>query len=207
MLTATYILVALSVEQASIRLSLISLQKYAQGHVHLQRSMTLAQLQFACDSLHGLYETCHWRKIERYLIPAMREVVPQADRLLDELGAHNHAALAILNSLQARLDEGAARNDAQVGEVFDGIDAFCATLLRRLEKEEGELFAVARRSICGEAWFDIANQFLRHDAQIVETRRRQRPALTLAGFAPQRPAGKLEPAVVSVAAVAAILYS
>lgn len=175
MLTATYILVALSVEQSSIRLHLLSLQKTAQA----QRGMTLAQLQYAFDSLNRLYETCHWRKIERYLIPAIRLAAPQADRLLDELGALNRSAFGILTSLQTRLDEALARNDAQIGEFCDGIDAFCATLLRQLEKEEGELFAVARRVICGDDWFHIANDFLRHDAQIEETRRR-RPALTLA---------------------------
>jgi len=185
MLTVTYILVALSVEQSSIRLNLLALQKYAHVQLQAQRSMTLAQLQYACDSLHHLYQSCHWRKIERYLIPALRQAAPQADRLLDELGALNTVAFDILTSLQKRLDEALAGNDAQVGQFFDGIDAFCATLLRRLEKEEGELYALARRVICFEDWFNIANEFLRHDAQVEETRRSQRPALTLASWARQ----------------------
>ena len=48
---------------------------------------------------------------------------------------------------------------------------FCTVLLQRLEKEEKELFAIARATIGGEAWFDIANKFLAHDAQVVEARR------------------------------------
>jgi hemerythrin-like domain-containing protein len=198
MLTATYILVALSVEQASIRLNLLSFQKYVHGQLQAQRSMTLAQLQYACDNLNRLYETCHWRKIERYLIPAIRQAAPQADRLLDELGALNASALEILVSLQTRLDEAAPRNDAQVSEFCDAIDAFCSVLLERLKKEEGELFAVARRAICGEAWFNIAHQFLRHDAQVEETRRRKRPALTLASVTPRPSPEKPQPAVAAV---------
>jgi hypothetical protein len=37
-------------------------------------------------------------------------------------------------------------------------------LLKRIEREEQELFPVARAVISGEAWFAIANQMLAHDA-------------------------------------------
>ncbi|HEU4845494.1 MAG TPA: hypothetical protein VFT05_14605, partial [Burkholderiaceae bacterium] len=54
---------------------------------------------------------------------------------------------------------------------------FCAALLARLEKEELELFAIARSAIGGDAWFAIANQFLLHDAKLEEVRRAQPPVL------------------------------
>ncbi|HEV7814842.1 MAG TPA: hypothetical protein VGP06_07035 [Janthinobacterium sp.] len=142
----------------------------------MQSNITLGQLQYACDSLNRLYQACHWRKIEMYLIPAIRQVTQQADRLLDELGTLNKAALEILTSLQARVGNAAAQNEEQLAQFCAGIDAFCSTLLQRLEKEERELFVIARRAICGEAWFNIANQFLRHDAQVEETRRNKSAA-------------------------------
>lgn len=181
MLTATYTLVALSVEQANVRLSLLSFQKYVQSTFVRQQSITLSQLEYACETLERLYQACHWRKIELYLIPALREATEQANQLLDELSRLNQNALAMIRRLQKELDSANARSEQQVTEICEAIEAFCGALLQRLEKEEKELFAMARAVISGEAWFAIANQFLAHDAEVVEARRVQcaKPALPL----------------------------
>jgi len=171
MLTATYTLVALSVEQANVRLSLLSFQKYVQATFVQQQSLTLSQLEYACETLERLYQACHWRKIELYLIPALREATGQANQLLDELSRLNQNALAVIRRLQQELDGAHARSERQVAEICEAIESFCAALLQRLEKEEQELFALARSAISGEAWFAIANKFLAHDAQVVEARR------------------------------------
>lgn len=171
MLTATYTLVALSVEQANVRLSLLSFQKYVQSTLIRQQRLTLSQLEYACETLERLYQACHWRKIELYLIPALRAATEQANQLLEELSRLNQAALGVIRRLQSELDQAGERSDRQVSEICQSIETFCAVLLQRLEKEEKELFAIARSAIGGEAWFDIANQFLAHDAQVVEARR------------------------------------
>jgi len=171
MLTATYTLVALSVEQANVRLSLLSFQKYVQSTLVQQNSLTLSQLEYACETLERLYQACHWRKIELYLIPALRQATEQANHVLDELSKLNQAALSAIRRLQAELDSAGERNERQAADIFESIETFCAVLLQRLEKEEKELFSIARTAIGGEAWFDIANQFLAHDAQVVEARR------------------------------------
>ena len=63
------------------------------------------------------------------------------------------------------------QSELQAGQLCAAIDGFCAALLQRLEKEERELFALARKVIVGEAWFAIAYQFLAHDARAQEARR------------------------------------
>ncbi|CAN7231771.1 hypothetical protein LJR289_000829 [Pseudoduganella sp. LjRoot289] len=171
MLTATYTLVALSVEQASIRVSLLSFQKYVQSTLLHQNSLTLSQLEFACESLNRLYQACHWRKIEMYLIPAIRQATEQANQLLDELNRLNDVALGVIRSLQQQVSDSKDESEQRVQEICAGIDAFCDSLLKRLDKEEKELFAVARTVIGGESWFAIANQFLLHDANVAEARR------------------------------------
>ncbi len=171
MLTATYTLVALSVEQANVRLSLLSFQKYVQSTLVRQQRLTLSQLEYACETLERLYQACHWRKIELYLIPALRNATEQANALLEELSRLNQAALGVIRRLQAELDIAAEISEQQVTEICESIETFCTLLLQRLEKEEKELFAIARAAIGGEAWFDIANKFLAHDAQVVEARR------------------------------------
>ncbi len=171
MLTATYTLVALSVEQANVRLSLLSFQKYVQSTLLRQQRLTLSQLEYACETLERLYRACHWRKIELYLIPALQNATEQANQLLDELSRLNQSALSVIRQLQAELDTAVECSEQQVTEICQSIETFCTVLLQRLEKEEKELFAIARATIGGEAWFDIANKFLAHDAQVVEARR------------------------------------
>ena len=179
MLTATYTLVALSVEQASVRIGLLSLRQYAQANLRYQNTITLAQLQYACESLDRLYQACHWRKVEIYLIPALRQATQQADQLLDELGRLNSAALDIVKTMQRRTRDMTEQSERHVTQVCAHIESFCSVLLQRLEKEEAELFAIARSAICGEAWFSIANKFLLHDAYVVEARRRKATVIPL----------------------------
>ena len=175
MLTATYILVSLSVEQASIRMSLLAFQKYKQVQLRQQSRLSLAQLQYTGDWLNRLYQGGYWRKVEMYLIPAMRQATPHADGLLngllDELNGLNHAALESINVVQQRAGATLDCSEQQTEQLCAAIDAFCTALLQRLEKEERELFALARKVIVGEAWFAIAYQFLAHDAQVREARR------------------------------------
>ena len=171
MLTATYILVSLSVEQSSIRMSLLAFQKYMHVQLRQQSRLSLTQLQYAGDWLNRLYQGGYWRKVEMYLIPAIRQATPHADGLLNELNGLNHAALESINVVQQRAGAVLDHSELQAEQLCAAIDAFCAALLQRLEKEERELFALARKVIVGEAWFAIAYQFLAHDARAQEARR------------------------------------
>lgn len=203
MLTATYTLVALSVEQASVRLSLQSFQTYVRSTLMRQQSLTLGQLEYACEMLNQLYQACHWRKIEMYLIPAIRQTTERADQLLDELNRLNQCALAEVRAMQDRLGEAVYSGEQQVDQICSGIEAFCGALLQRLEKEEQELFAIARRVIGGEVWFAIANQFMLHDAKLEEVRRVRAPLLAQARPAP--PAGGIAiPGMAALEAPAAV---
>ena len=60
--------------------------------------------------------------------------------------------------------------------------------MARLEMEERELFALARRVIAGEAWFAIAYQFLAHDARMQENRRGKARVLAFVPPAAHAPA-------------------
>ena len=175
MLTATYILVSLSVEQASMRMSLLAFQKYMHVQLRQQSRLSLAQLQYAGDWLNRLYQGGYWRKVEMYLVPAIRQAAPHADALLDgllnEINGLNHAALESINVVQHGAGAVIDQTELQAGQLCAAIDAFCAAMLQRLEKEERELFALARKVIVGEAWFAIAYQFLAHDARAQEARR------------------------------------
>ncbi|WP_202412116.1 hypothetical protein [Duganella fentianensis] len=142
-----------------------------------QNSVTLAQLEYACNSLNTLYQACQWRKTDRYLIPALRAATERADQLLDELNRLNQSALAAVRALQEQAEVLADAGEGQVQRISDNIEAFCTAMLQKLEKEEHELFALARNSIAGDAWFSIANQLMLHDKRVEELKRSAPPAV------------------------------
>lgn len=170
MLTATYTLVALSVEQTSVRLSLQSLQKMVRASFERHAALTQAQVDSACDALKRLYDNCHWRKLDKFLVPAVRRATRVADQLLQELDDLSQAAAdAMADALRCMASAAEGSRD-QVAQFCAAVDKFCSALLRRLEREEQELFPMAQSAISGEAWFGIANQMLAHDSYQLESR-------------------------------------
>jgi hemerythrin-like domain-containing protein len=194
MLTATYTLVSLSVEQASVRVNLQSLQKVLQSNfIHLN-ALSPAQVEYACDALRHLYDSFHWRKIEQFLIPAVRRATREADLLVRELDVLSRVAADAMGAIAERMAGVAIDTHGRVLEFCGAVDVFSRALLERMEREERELFPVARAVISGEDWFAIANQMLAHDAYVQESRLRQPILLDHAGqrapYEPPRREGK-----------------
>ncbi|WP_426089073.1 hypothetical protein [Janthinobacterium sp. PSPC1-1] len=179
-------------------MSLLAFQKYMQVQLRQQSRLSLAQLQYTGDWLNRLYQGGYWRKVEMYLVPAIRQAAPPADGsldgLLNELNGLNHVALESINLVQQRAGAAIDHSELQAEQLCAAIDAFCAALLQRLEKEERELFALARKVIVGEAWFAIAYQFLAHDARAQEARRGKAQVLPFVLPVPGTPAGAAETA-------------
>ena len=178
MLTATYTLVALSVEQANVRVSLQSLQKLLETNFVHQSALTPGQVSYACDVVKRLYESCHWRKLDMFLIPAIRSATAEADELLRSLEELGHAAADAVGVLAIKLGSTAVDNSGKVAQFCAAIESFSLATLKRLELEEKKLFPVARSVISGEAWFSIANQMLAHDAYVQESRPLRPPTVS-----------------------------
>ncbi len=162
MLTSTYTLVALSIEQASARMALQSLLERWKPAASQHAAPTPRQFELACDALRVAFDNCYWRKLDKFVVPALRRagVAPQ---LLAELDALTMAAI------EARADAHAAAavQDKAFGAA---LERCCKLLLERLDREERELFPVARTHIPSESWFAIANHMLAHDAWQHENR-------------------------------------
>jgi hypothetical protein len=162
MLTSTYTLVALSIEQASARIGLQSLLERWQPSAWQHRLPTKREFELACDALRVAFDNCYWRKLDKFVVPALRRAGAAAG-LLAELDALTLAAIG------ARADAhgAAAVQDPAFGAA---IERCCNLLLERLEREERELFPLARVHVPSEAWFAIANQMLANDALQNENR-------------------------------------
>lgn len=184
MLTATYTLVALSVEQTSVRSSLQALQKLLKSSFREQTTLSQMQIDVTCDTIRGLYDSCHWRKLDKFLIPAVRRAGDGADGLLSQLDALSQAAADAM-AAALRIVDIAEPDSVRVAEFCGALELFCAALLERLEREERELFPVAGSVISGEDWFAIANQMLAHDAYQLESRSGEHAPPTGRGFLPR----------------------
>lgn len=179
MLTATYTLVALSVEQTHLRVSLHAVQQLVQKGYARQSALTRGQAEYVCDTLRRLYEGSLRRKLDTFLLPALRRADPDAGPLLRELDMLSRGAADALADASRLQDEGIA--DEEAVEAFcAAVERFCTALTQRFEREERELFPVARSVIAGETWFAVANQMLAHEACREERRTREPPSASRA---------------------------
>lgn len=162
MLTSTYTLVTLSIEQASARIGLQSLLERWQPSAWQHAMPTSREIKLACDALRVAFDNCYWRKLDKFVVPALRRAGAAAG-LLAELDALTLAAI------EARADAHAAAavHDPGFGAA---LERCCNLLLERLEREERELFPLARVHVPSDVWFAIANQMLVQDAWQNENR-------------------------------------
>jgi hemerythrin-like domain-containing protein len=186
MLTSTYTLVALSVEQTTVRAALQSLLddlRALPGDFSTLGAGRAAQL---CAALRQAYDNCHWRKLDKFLVPALRRSTAAADGLLAELERLSGQGAAALGVAEACV--GAADRPVQRDVFCDAVESCVAALRRRLEREEHELFPLARAAVGRDAWFALANQMLAHDTYAQEHRGdARRPRQELIGRDPLQP--------------------
>lgn len=164
MLTVTYSIVALKVEHKKARWTFSSIQQYIMNGIRNIKGASKTDFEHMLNRLSQFEKYYRERKIQIFLIPALRKLTHEADPLLDEmesLSAHSHS---LLKSLRERIQEGLRQGRVLVEEVCSSLELCCSNFYRRLAREE-ELVQVAERLIPSEAWFGIAANFLSHDAR------------------------------------------
>ena len=169
MLTSTFTLVALSVEQTAVRAGMQALAErlHAPPHAPGLAHGRAAQL---CAGLRQVVDNCHWRKLDKFLVPALRRHASAFDVLLADLDALSREADVAMAAAQACVDAGDAAGRVERAAFCGAVERSLASLRRRLEREEHELFPLARGTVGNEAWFAIANQLMAHDAYTKEKR-------------------------------------
>lgn len=168
MLTSTYTLVALSVEQTTVRAALQSLLDELRALPGDFSTLAAGRAAQLCAALRQVYDNCHWRKLDKFLVPALRRSTAAADRLLEELERLSGQAAVAMGVAEACV--GGADRPVPRDVFCDAVEGCIGALRSRLEREEHELFPLARAAVGGDAWFAIANQMLAHDAYAQEHR-------------------------------------
>jgi hypothetical protein len=153
-------------------------QQLVQKSYARQCALTEGQADYVCDTLRRLYESCQGRKLDRFLLPALRRagagVNAETEPLLCELDMLSRTAAEALGAA-CRLAAGSIASEDDVDGFCLAVERFCVALELRFDREERELFPIARAAIAGEAWFAVANQMLAYDAYREEHRGRAPP--------------------------------
>lgn len=164
MLTATYSLVAIAAEQDNARSMLYRIQHYIQATWKGLQNIDFAFLETAFNKLMQLDKYCRRRKIEVYLIPALRGASREVDALITELESLSTKGLNILCSVRDQFASAFDKGSIRGNEICRAFSRYGDSLFVRLEREEKELLPMARRLFSIEDWFAVAAQFLSDDA-------------------------------------------
>lgn len=171
MLTTTYSLTVFSAEQYSIRTKIALLRDNIQQGIKSVSVMDSAVGDDVLTQLNDFHECSQRRKIDIYLVTRMRKMSRHAASLLAELESLGLLSLNILRLIREKLAQAIRREGSRLAELQEAVELYCATVLKKVDKEENELFPMASRLLTAEDWFQVARQLLSHDAKIGETKR------------------------------------
>jgi hemerythrin-like domain-containing protein len=160
MLTATYTLATLLVEQNKTRLGLFAIQKRIENNANFPQSLAQNTLESVLDALDWFHLHCRQRKVEIELIPAIRKSTKEADALLAELESLNLTGLSVLESIRNQWRSGFEQQTGKTQQLYGAMKIYCDTLFKKLDMEELELFPMAARVISVDEWFAIADKLL-----------------------------------------------
>lgn len=164
MLTATYSIIALKVEQRKARWTFSSIQRHILYGIRHLRAAGGVDLEALLNRLAQFEQYCHRRKVEVFVIPALRKLTREADALLDELEELSKTSIDLLCSVREKLQQWLRSGATLVDDICVSLEQCCASFYRRLVREE-ELVALAERVIPPEEWFGIAKCFLYEDGR------------------------------------------
>ncbi len=168
MLTATYSLVAISSEQQKARRVLTRLQ---QGIAHLWKNLQEIDLAGVDAAIHKLMQfdrVVSQRKMERYVIPALKSATSEADAVLEELDALSGFCAHLLQSLQQQTHLVLQQGTAKLKDLRRTMELYCSNLHLRLAKEEELLLPLVPRVLSGDEIFELGVQFLSDDGKRLE---------------------------------------
>ncbi|MDR3481211.1 MAG: hypothetical protein P4L91_10920 [Burkholderiaceae bacterium] len=165
MLTLTYALVALSVEQKKVQGRLSELQQCVEKARSAAMVIGHSEAESLLVEFLRLDDNCQSRNIELYVLPALRSLSPQADSRLAEVDEIAAKGRILLKKIRSNLRKIALQGEFVGADFFDSLETYCHNLTRRLTTEEMHLLPLAQRLISGDEWFDIAAKFISHESE------------------------------------------
>jgi hemerythrin-like domain-containing protein len=168
MLTATYSIVAISAEQKNTRKLLAKLQLSIRNIWKNFHEIDFAGVEAAIHKLAQFDQIFHSRKMEKYVIPAIKNATHAVDGLLDELEALSEFCVQILQSFPNQVRQALDQGIAKQKELRRAMELYCSNLQLRLVKEEQELLPLVHQVLNGDEIFELGAQFLSDDGKKYE---------------------------------------
>ena len=168
MLTATYSIVAISAEQKNTRKLLAKLQLSIRNIWKNFQEIDFAGVEAAIHKLAQFDQFFHSRKMEKYVIPAIKNATHAVDPLLDELEALSEFCVKILKSFPHQVRQALDQGIAKQKELRRAMELYCSNLQLRLVKEEQELLPLVHQVLNGDEIFELGAQFLSDDGKKYE---------------------------------------
>ena len=165
MLTATYSIVAISAEQQKARRILSRLQQSITNIWKNLQEIDLSSVESAIHKLTQFDRVFRMRKVEQYVIPAIRNATREADGIIEELEALSAFCVHLLQALPHQLNLALQQGFARQKELRRAMELYCSNVHMRLIKEEQELIPLMPRVLTGEAIFELGAQFLAEDGE------------------------------------------
>ncbi|MFA9215661.1 MAG: hypothetical protein ACEQSK_01020 [Sphingomonadaceae bacterium] len=163
MLTATYVLLTLSIEQKKERHFIARLLQYVQSKARRPQDVDPLYIQCQLEELSQFAEARHQRKLEICLMPAVRNAGCDCGTVLAELESLSQLGSTTLTAVRKCLRRALRRSSVHGKFLCRTVDLYCHNLLNRLDKEEQELLPLAQRVISSDEWFAIGSRFLNEE--------------------------------------------
>lgn len=160
MLTATYSMVAMATEQARACSILAATRAALAAKWGNVQEGDLIRMQTALDCLTRFEHYCHQRKVEKYVIPAVRGTSNEIDAVVGDLDSLSSIGVHFLERAMDQWRMALDRRSQRMAELCGALESYCDCLQQRLRKEEEELLPLVRRVLSMDDWFELASQFL-----------------------------------------------
>ena len=162
MLLATYAMAILTIEQKCERTSIQRLQ-------HCLAQVSVAEFDSSAITVDAerliQFAERHWCRLEKSLIPALREASDEAIASLQTIEHLGRCGIEMLPLLRKALRPAADFGHHQIVCACRTVNSYCYNLLQRLTCEEQQLLPLAHRVLPMEAWLKVGTEFLLQDAQ------------------------------------------
>lgn len=159
MLTTTYSLMAINLEQKNTKKMLLTLEKNIRnGNCDEEQKFDLSYINMMMSELVQVNTYFHNRKIEIYLIPAIRKATENVNYLLAELDSLSSQAMQIIQNVYEQIQFAISKENIKVDALFFLMEQYCQNLLQILIKEDEQILPVAQGLLSCEDWFSIALQ-------------------------------------------------
>jgi DUF438 domain-containing protein len=167
MLTTTYSIMVLHDEQQKCRSLVSGLQQHLDAQTCSgNESADIVWLKQAFAKLVAAYTYCRQRKVERFVIPTVKEIAHDASTLFSSLDFYASYGRRIIEYVHGEVQRAVKGIQVDASTLIAAMQLYCKQMADRLLLEDETLLPLARRLLSEDEWFQIASHCLSQGRQV-----------------------------------------